>query len=288
MGEHPVPEYRVMLTADIEGYSIRSDAEQRSLQEAFAEAVNTASDTAELRRDAWRVQVGGDSIFAMLPAGTSLSRLMDQFVRELDAWLGGYNRRRADESWTRMRLRLAVHAGPVFTDGATGWPGQHPVLPVRLRDCEPVRAALKALPSADLAVVVSGDVYRDYITQGPGNPRPSEFRAFVTRVKDKHWTGHLIVPGYNVHDIAALAGYEPDTAPTEATARHAGDEGDEGCEGARTPRDQASADPAISGNRAGRDFVNGDMYKAKDGGSIYQARGDLTLNADHQRRPRDE
>ena len=287
MGEHPVPEYRVMLTTDIEDYSSRTDAEQRSLQAALADALNAASDAAELNRGKWLVQVGGDSVFAVLPTGTDLARLMDRFVRELDAGLGGYNRRRAGEAWTRMRLRLAVHAGPMFVDGPTGWPGQHAVLPVRLRDCEPVRAALRALRGADLAVIVSSDVYRDYITQGPGNPRPTEFRAVLAQGTAGAYLGHLIVPGFNVHALSALARYDvPDTAPSEtATSRSDGEDGS-------APQGPASGPQATSQRAspisAGRDVVNGDLYKVSGDGSIYQAGRDITLPADHRGRPGDE
>jgi hypothetical protein len=219
-----VPEYRVLLSTDIEDYSKRTDAEQHALQEALSSTIDDAASLAGLNRSEWLTQVGGDSITAVLPAGTELTSLMDVFVRELDAGLGSHNRRRAGDAWTRMRLRLAVHAGLVHLDGKTGWSGRHVVLPVRLRDSDPVRTALGALASADLAVVVSADVYRDYITQGPGNPRPTEFRTVVARGKtgsqgqQEEYHAHLLMPGFDVHAMAALARYDvPEvTAPGRA------------------------------------------------------------------------
>jgi hypothetical protein len=281
MSEHPVPEYRVMLATDIEDYSSRNDAEQRALQKALAEALNGAADAAELKREEWLVQAGGDSVFAILPNGTDLGRLMDRFIRELDAGLGSYNRRRAGESWTRMRLRLAVHAGPVHTDGQTGWPGQHAVLPVRLRDSAPVRAALGALRGADLAVIISADVYRDYITQGPGNPRPSEFRTLLAQGQDRVRTGHLLVPGFDVHAIRTLDKYDvPDAAPAETPLSRA----DRGSGPAPvSPADGRRPAPWRSSPvKAGGDVVFGDMNTVSGGGSIYRAGHDITLSQDHQ------
>jgi hypothetical protein len=286
MGERTAPEYRVLLTTDIEDYSTRTDAEQQVLQEALATKVNDAADLAKLNRADWLVQVAGDSVFAILPNGTNLARLMDVFVRELDAGLGSYNRRRVDDAWTRMRLRLAVHAGLVHLNGPTGWPGQHAVLPVRLRDCEPVRAVLGALRSADLAVIVSADVYRDYITQGPGNPRPTEFRTVVAEGKGKSLAqdeekvhAHLLVPGFDVHAIAALAKFDVSSAEFAGLTPPgigAGNESTQACPeaGSRPVRPEA---PPIS---AEGNVTMRDSYEVSGGGHMYNAGGDINLTPD--------
>jgi len=277
MGEQRIPEYRVMLTTDIEAYSNRNDAEQRALQAGLADVLNAAADVAELDRGRWLLQVGGDSVSAILPAGSDLARLMDRFVQELDAELGSYNRRRADEAWTRMRLRLAVHVGPVFLDGSTGWPGQHVVLPVRLRDSKPIRTALGILRSADLAVIVSSNVYRDYITQGPGNPRPTEFRAVLAEGKGKSYTGYLLVPGFDVHSVSALDKYDvQDAASTGTVAEHSPGSG-----GSMTP-EAAGGVPSAPPVSAGRDVIFGDAHRVSGGGSVYRAGRDITLPADNR------
>jgi class 3 adenylate cyclase len=288
MHNRTVPEYRVLLSIDIEDYSKRTDAEQCALQEALACIVSEAASQADLAHGEWRTQINGDSIFAVLPAGTDLLRLMDVFVRELDAGLGGYNRRRAANAWTRMRLRLAVHAGPVHLDGPTGWPGQHAVLPGRLRDSQPVRIALRALRDADLAVIISADVYRDYITQGPGEPRPSEFRTVVAEGKDgnsgqaaEKFQAHLFIPRFNVHTVAALARFNvPDThtagrqEPPPANDR-TGSPPAGGCADSRPPRQPTTH------VLAGRDVIGRDRIQASGNSRVYQAGRDMTLGADH-------
>src|SRR5262249_6258919 len=55
---------------------------------------------------------------------------------------------------------------------------------------------------------VSSDVYRDYVTQGPGIPRPRDFRAVTTVVKGESFTAHLLVPGADMYTIAALADFD--------------------------------------------------------------------------------
>jgi hypothetical protein len=156
---------------------------------------------------------------------------MDAFIRKLDAGLGSYNRLREESTWTRMRLRLAVHAGPMYVDGATGWPGQHAVQPSRLRDSKSVRTALATCSAADLAVIVSADIFRDYVVQGPGDPRPTEFRPVRVVEKKQSYTAYLHLPGHDVKALRALAPFdvseesgsvadaEPGPAPGPSAAR---------------------------------------------------------------------
>jgi class 3 adenylate cyclase len=254
MNDQPIPEYRALLTVDIEDYSSRTDAEQRMLQSALMTALDRAADAAELNREQWVKQLGGDGLMALLPPGSDVCRLLDVLVRRLDAELGSYNRLREQPTWSRIRMRLAVHAGPIHVDGESGWPGQHVVLPARLRDSKPVRAALAARPEADLAVVVSAEVYRDYVTQGPGNPRPSEFRAVRVKEKKQSYIAHLHLPRFDIHDISELAPYDVgDQAPSDGAEPMA-------------PKPQPPS-PA-GGITAGRDVIGRMSNRSSGGGSI--------------------
>ncbi|GAA2610292.1 hypothetical protein SMC26_24470 [Actinomadura fulvescens] len=210
MHDHLVPEYRVLFTVDIEDYSGRNDTEQQVLQAALSRMLDDATDAAALDRRSWERQNGGDGVYVILPAGTGVTPLMDTFVRELDAALGAYNRRRHDAAWSRLRLRMAVHIGPVHLNGAMGWPGQHAIQPARLRDSEPLRAAMATLPDADLGVIVSSEIYRDYITQGLGEPRPTLFRPVRVAVKKQSYVAYLYVPRFNLHAVDTLSPYAPD------------------------------------------------------------------------------
>lgn len=257
MSDRPIREYRAILTVDIEDYSSRTDAEQRDLQSALMTALDHAADAAELNREQWVRQLGGDGLTALLPSDTPIEDLLDVFVRRLDADLGSYNRFREQATWSRIRLRLAVHAGPVHVDGSSGWPGQHAVLPARLRDSAPVRAALAARPDADLAVIVSAEVYGDYITQGPGNPRPSEFRAVRFEAKEKSFLGYLYLPRFAVHEITELSRFDV------ADQTRPGDKAPE----AERPR---SRRPAASGGIiAGRDVIGKVSNRVRGGDLNY-------------------
>jgi class 3 adenylate cyclase len=261
MNDRPIPEYRTLLTVDIEDYSSRTDAEQRVLQSALMTALDRAADAAELNREQWIKQLAGDGLMALLPPGVDVCHLLDVLVRRLDAELGCYNRLREQPAWSRIRMRLAVHTGPVHPDGEAGWPGRHAVLPARLRDSQPVRVALAARPEADLAVIVSSEVYRDYVTQGPGNPRPSEFRPVRVEAKKDKYIGFLHLPRFDVHEISELEPYNVGDQERSAGAPAASSE--------REPRPPAHA-PVLT---AGRDVVGKARYRVTGGGDMNINRG---------------
>jgi hypothetical protein len=198
-------DYRVLLTADIENYGGRTDAQQRTLQSGLISAIEAAADRVQLDHESWSRQVGGDSLTAVLPAEpgplVTIPLLLDQFLTELDGAIAAHNSRRADPTWARMRIRLAVHVGPLQLDGAAGWPGQHAVQPARLRDSAPIRTALDTFRDADLALIISREVFRDYVSQGPGRPRPSEFLEVAVAEKKQEYPAYLYVPHFDVHDM---------------------------------------------------------------------------------------
>lgn len=264
MNDRPIPEYRALLTVDIEDYSSRNDAEQRCLQSALMTSLDRAADAAELHREQWVKQLGGDGLMALLPPGTDVERLLDIFVRRLDAELGSYNRLREQPTWSRIRMRLALHTGPIHLDGDSGWPGRHAVLPARLRDSKPIRAALAARPEADLAVIVSAEVYGDYVTQGPGSPRPSEFRAVRVEQKKQSYTGYLHLPRFTIHEVTELKPYDVAAqGPSDGTTP-------------TTPQPQPRSPAPTGGITAGRDVI-GNMSNRVHGG------GDLNIGGGRER-----
>ncbi|MEU0482417.1 hypothetical protein ABZ260_24925 [Streptosporangium sp. NPDC006013] len=200
-----IHDYRVLLTADIENYGGRTDAQHGTLQVGLVTVIDTAADRVGLDRQSWEIQVGGDSLTHVLPAEpgplVTIPLLLDRFVTEMDLAIAAHNSRRADPTWARMRVRLAIHVGPLYLDGAAGWPGQHAVLPARLRDSTPVRAALDTFRDADLALIISREVFHDYVSQGPGRPRPSEFLEVAVAEKKQEYQAYLYVPHFDVHEM---------------------------------------------------------------------------------------
>lgn len=131
--------------------------------------------------------------------------MVDDFVRELDQALAGYNRGRAAHQ--RLRLRLALHHGVAYP-GANGIPGQGVVLLSRLLNSKPAHEALEAAPEAHLAVILSALIYEDVVLQRHTSLRPGDFRRVQVLEKELTADAWLRVPGVDVHrlDLPSMRG----------------------------------------------------------------------------------
>ncbi|MEU8172400.1 hypothetical protein AB0C14_05965 [Microbispora hainanensis] len=260
MSHPPMPTSRAMIAVDIEKYSGRNDQQQLHLQEALVRVLDAAAAEAGLDRSTWTErQPQGDGEFSWLPPHAHLGVLVGGFVRELDGQLGLYNRRHAGPFWTRMRLRMAVHFGPVHLGAANGVAGRHAVQQARLLDSAPVRRALDACPAADLALIVSDRVYDDYISQGLGEP--GAYRPVQVKVKEHSCTAYLHVPGHDVGGLGALDLFDPEGPERPDTGRAEADD-DHG-------RDRPRASTIVYG-----DQIGGSSHRASGGGTVNVVGGD--------------
>jgi hypothetical protein len=193
---------RLLLSVDAVGYGSGDDIHQRGIQAALLAVLAVAAERARLDRDRWMKQPAGDGELAILPHDLSdrESDVVDDFVRELHAALSRHNRDLRDEA--RLRLRLAVHHG-VAIPAENGYAGQGVVAVSRLVDAAAVKAALRAVPAANLALVLSERVLLDVVAQGHTSVPSTAFRAISVRNKEFDETGYLHLPGYDVHKIPA-------------------------------------------------------------------------------------
>lgn len=263
MTHPPMPTSHAMIAVDIEKYSGRNDQQQLHLQEALIRVLDTAAAEAGLDRSKWAErQPQGDGEFSWLPPHAHLGVLVGGFVRELDGQLGLYNRRRAGEFWTRMRLRMAVHFGPVHLGAANGVAGRHAVQPARLLDSAPLRRALDACPAADLALIVSDRVYDDYISQGLGEPQA--YRRVQVRVKEHSCIAYVHVPGHDAGGLDALDLSDPEGPDTPETGRMAATPDGDG--------DRPRASTIIHG-----DQILGPSHRAYGHGTVNAPGGDQII-----------
>ncbi|KDN79126.1 hypothetical protein DF19_33325 [Streptomyces olindensis] len=197
---------RLLLAVDAKGYGGVDVVTQREWQEAIRRLLREAATEAGLDWEQWVTQVGGDSVFAVLPQGASEPCLVDPFMRHLEAGLRTFNRNRRDEAW--LRLRAAVHFGTA-SPAANGFEGRAPVEIGRLLDSRVLKAALASAPEAHLALAVSATVFNDVIGEAYTTIRPQEFRE--VRIAEKEYKGRawVRVPGYDVQalDLGGAAGH---------------------------------------------------------------------------------
>jgi hypothetical protein len=204
-------EHRIMLVADVEDYSSRNGHDQAKLQATLVDALDYAGRSANLEILDWDRQKQGDGQFVILPPKTDPVAVLRPFVKALSKYL-----RHKQTATFRIRVRLAIHEGPIQLDGANGYPGDHAVQPNRLVGAQPLRAALAACPQAYLGVIVSERVFMDYIGQRPGSPRRDRFRRVDVEEKKNRYVGYIHVPGHNVHavDISPTVPPRPDIERT--------------------------------------------------------------------------
>jgi hypothetical protein len=196
---------RLVLAVDAKGYGGVDVLTQTQLQEAIQRLLGQAASRAGLERERWLTQQAGDSVFAVLPEGSSEPALVDTFMRELDAGLRAFNHGRNPGAW--LRLRAAVHFGTA-SPAANGFAGRAPVEIGRILDSAVLRSTMAAAPEACLAVAVSATVFNDVVREAYTTIRAAEFRE--VRIEEKEYVGRawIWVPGYDVQALD-LAGTEP-------------------------------------------------------------------------------
>jgi hypothetical protein len=173
---------RIGFVLDVAGYGTRSAPAQNEVQRRLPLLV--VDSLAECGMDLGSVdhEWTGDGINVVLPADVDPTVVLPVLIRSLAANLGADNVRSVD----RIRLRMAVGVGLV-EQSAAGFGGPMIVDTNRLVGSAPLRAALAAYPSADLAVAISDQVYATVIRPGyPGIPGSQFNRVSVVA---KEFTG---------------------------------------------------------------------------------------------------
>jgi hypothetical protein len=203
------PHRRVVVTVDMESYSRRNNVLQHRAQKAFTRLMDDATTAVGLNRVDWQIQQGGDGELAILPAGTSERIVTARLAPVADQLLRDYNQGLAPEA--RIRLRLGVHQGLVHLDGANGFSGNAVVHVCRLIDSPQAKQALKDFPGANVALIVSDEIYRDVIEHYQ-DLRPEQFAEVRAELPDKAFsaTAWIYVPGEN----AAVGGTDRRPKPS--------------------------------------------------------------------------
>lgn len=174
--------WNFFVATDAERYSQGDTGRQADLQDALVEALSAAAERAGLNRARWNTQQSGDGELARLHGDQSAPRVVDDFVRELDAWLEEYNCDRRHEA--RLRLRVAMHHGSSSPAG-NGFAGPAPIVVARLVNARSARLALANAENANLVLIISTRVFEDIVLQRCTSLRPEEFVRVDARDEEK-------------------------------------------------------------------------------------------------------
>jgi tetratricopeptide (TPR) repeat protein len=174
---------------DVVGYSARSTTAKLDAQARVVALVNgilaaNGVDPAEADR-----QDTGDGAIVFLPASVDLRHALSGLTKAAVEWLAEDNHRYQD----RLRVRLSAVIGPVGVV-PTGFVGNTVVECARLLDSELLRRAVAAHPEADLALLVSDQLYAYVIAEGYSELAPTEFESVDVQTKDFHRPAWLWLP----------------------------------------------------------------------------------------------
>jgi len=203
-------ERHLLVAVDAVGYGSGSDRAHIAVQAGLTGVLSKAAARSKLNRGAWRLQQQGDGELAILPHDQPEPIVVDEYVRHLAQALTAHNAKAAPES--RIRLRMAIHYGAAM-HADNGYAGQGVVAVSRLVDSLPVREALTAAPGADLAVILSRQVFEDIVRQGHVSFKASDFTQVRVQVKEYTDEAWVIVLAERADRPAPLA---PDAEPTAA------------------------------------------------------------------------
>ncbi len=187
---HPVRRY-LCLSVDVQGYGGHDDARQAEIQRDLIDLLDRAGERAGLERRRWIRQPKGDEELALIPAEEPLGRVVGDFCLELAAALWRYNRVR--DRAARMRLRLALDDGPVDLS-FNGFVGRPVVGVSRLVNARALRQALDLADEAELAVILSDGVHRDWVHSGRSSVRPEWCRRTTVAEKEYRADAWLWLP----------------------------------------------------------------------------------------------
>jgi hypothetical protein len=212
----------VALSIDAQGYGRAHDQGQISIQDELLDVLSAAATAAGLDRGTWHRQGKGDEELALIAAGepNTESRVVDDFVRELATVLFRRNYDRPVDG--RFRLRLAVDHG-FARPASNGFAGRPVVVVSRLVGCRPLRQAMAAAPDANLAVILSRQVYIDLVLGGHTRLRAADFLRVSVSEKEFTDQAWLRVPGVDVHRLRITQDptdpHTQDSATRDGTAR---------------------------------------------------------------------
>jgi hypothetical protein len=206
---NPVPQHRALLGVDVIGSAQLPGYLMNAVPGIISELVGTALKQSEVEPDdVLSLESPGDGVLMVLPSG-KLGAVLDAAVR-LDQLTIDHNRWRRPE----VRLRVAVHVGPVGDDGFHRARITH----TRLLDAPEFKDLLKrcrderAEDTATTALIVSSEALETAFSGDHTQVvRRSDFASLPVAHKEYRQEAWVRVPGFDPRSLAAFT--HPASAP---------------------------------------------------------------------------
>jgi class 3 adenylate cyclase len=200
------PEYRALMAVDVEHSAGRGDMALQTVRDVLFSSLRESFERSGIDWEACLRDDLGDGVRVTAPAGTHKTRLIHPLTHELAVRLRAHNRLAGP--LTRIRVRIALHAGDVYIDRAGTITGQPLEVLARMLDAAPARTALANAPETVPSVVlVSQHFYDETVRHGYPGTDPETFHNVTFTVKEYTADAWLHLP------LSAIAPEPASTAP---------------------------------------------------------------------------
>jgi O-acetyl-ADP-ribose deacetylase (regulator of RNase III) len=210
MGARQLATHRSILIVDVERYGdpARTSAHQLALRQAMYRALRQSFTKARIRWASCTAEDRGDGVLVLVPPDVAKNLLASKVPVLLAEELERYNTGTPVE--TRVRLRMALHAGEVYRD-AHGVVGAAIIRAFRLIEAPSLKSALRTSPGV-VALIVSEWFY-DEVIRHDVSAEPARFFRTRVAVKETVTTAWIRILGAAARDHAEL----PEPSPRYQT-----------------------------------------------------------------------
>jgi serine/threonine protein kinase len=182
-----------MLAVDIAGFTRpgRDDEIRLYLLEKLYDVLERAFDGSGIRWGDCFHEDRGDGALIVIPPDVACKGIIDPLPERLRGLIRRHNH--VSYQAAGIQLRAAAHIGPVEHDGH-GFVGADINLLFRMLEARPLRRAL-AGSRAELALIVSDEVYRSLVRRCPSLVSPEVFQQVRFQVKHTGAQAWIYLPG---------------------------------------------------------------------------------------------
>ncbi|MCX4693663.1 hypothetical protein [Streptomyces sp. NBC_01408] len=186
--------YRAMLAVDIERSAGRGNVAFHQIREVLTAVLRESFEDSGIEWKACLLGDLGDGLRVIAPYGIRKTRLIHPLIHELTVRLRAHNRTAGPA--TRIRVRVALHAGDVFLGPAGEATGRPLEVLARLLDAAPARIALADAPeSLTASLVVSEHFHEETVRHGYPGIDPESFHKVTLTEKEYTADAWLHLPG---------------------------------------------------------------------------------------------
>lgn len=148
-----------------------TESDRRAARAPLHRVLRTAFDESDIPWESCRHAERREGVLVVIPPSITTSTIVNRLISHVEAGIRRYNREAAP---LRIQLRASLHVGPVTTT-EEGLSGHAIATAVRLLNAPRLTHRL-ATTGADLAVMVSSQVYETVIRHATGFADPTRYQ----------------------------------------------------------------------------------------------------------------